>query len=101
MLELFEKAILTGMGALTLTQQKAEELAKELRERLDVSEEKGRELIERLEALARENQARLEQLAQEEVHKACDRMGVVTRDDFQKLEKKVQQLEKQLKALKA
>jgi BMFP domain-containing protein YqiC len=39
----------------------------------------------------------LEQKAHDEVKKACERLGVVTRDEFDKLKKKVAQLEKRLK----
>lgn len=100
MIELFEKTLLAGMGAITLTQQKAEELVGELKSRLDLSEEKGRELLERLQKTAQENQKKLEESAQEEVRKACSRVGVATDEDLKALEKKINKLEKQLKALK-
>jgi len=100
MIELFEKTLLAGMGALSLTQQKAEELVDELKSRLDLSEDKGRELLERLQNMAKENQKKLEDLAQEEVRKACDRIGVATDEDLKALTKKIQKLEKELKALK-
>ena len=100
MIELFEKTMLAGMGALSLTQQKAEELVEELKSRLDVSEEKGRELIQRLQKTAEENQKRLEDLAQEEVRKACSRIGMVTEKDLKGLKSKISKLEKEIKALK-
>lgn len=99
MFELIEKTLLAGVGALSLTQKKAEELLAELKERYDLSEEKGRELITKLQDIARENQEKLETLAREEVQKACERLGLATAEEFDKLQKKVQLLEKQLKAL--
>lgn len=98
MIELLEKTLLAGMGAVSLSQKKAEELLQELKQRLNVSEEEGKALLERLQESARENQKKLEELARDEVRLACERMGVVTREDFEKLRKKVVQLEKQLKA---
>ncbi len=98
MIELIEKAMLTAMGAVSLSQKKAEELIRDIRQRLDLSEEEGRELLQRLQATAKENQARLEELAQQEVQKACQRMGLVTKEEFDKLQRKVSQLEKKLKA---
>lgn len=99
MIELFEKTFLAGMGAISLSQKKGEELIQELKQRFDVSEEEGKQLLSRLQESARENQQKLEELARGEVRLACERMGVVTREEFDKLGKKVAQLEKQLKAL--
>ena len=98
MLEIVEKTLLAGIGALALTQQKAEELIDDLKERMNLSEEEGKKLLEKLRTAAKDNQKKLEELAQDEVKKACQRAGVVTIDEFEKLQRKVTQLEKQLKA---
>jgi len=98
MLELFEKTLMVGMGALSLSQKKGEELLTELKERLNVSEEEGKSLLHRMQAYAEENQKRLADMVQEEVKKAYERAGLVSKEDFAKLQKKVAQLEKQLKA---
>lgn len=99
MFELIEKAMLTGLGALSMSQKKAEDLAEELKERLNLSEEEGKKLVEKMQQTAKENQQKLEATAQEEVKKAFDRMGVVTEEDFTALKKKVEALEKKVKAL--
>ncbi|TYO98305.1 poly(hydroxyalkanoate) granule associated protein phasin [Geothermobacter ehrlichii] len=98
MFELIEKAMLTAMGAASLSQKKAEELLADMKERLNLSEDEGRALLQKLQETAKVNQAKLEELAQQEVEKACKRLGVVTADEFQKLRKKVSQLEKKLKS---
>ncbi len=99
MFELLEKTMLTAVGAVTMSQQKAEELLAELRQKLNVSEEEGKSFLKKVQEAAQENQQKLEELAQEEVKKACDRMGVVTEEEFDKLKKKVVQLEKKLKEM--
>ena len=99
MFELLEKTMLTAVGAVTMSQQKAEELLTELRQKLNVSEEEGKSFLKKVQEAAQENQQKLEELAQEEVKKACDRMGVVTEAEFDKLKKKVAQLEKKLKEM--
>jgi polyhydroxyalkanoate synthesis regulator phasin len=96
MLEFLEKTILTTMGAFSLSQKKAEEMLQEIRVRFDVSEEEGKKLLEKIQGAARENQKKLEELAQQEVKKAMDRFGIVTMDEFEKLRVRVQQLESQL-----
>lgn len=99
MIELIEKTFLAGIGALSLTQKKAEELIGEFQEQFNLSEEKGKELLGKMQEMSRENQNKLESLAQEEVEKACTRLGVAKADELEKLRKKVQLLEKQLKEL--
>ena len=98
MIEVLEKGMMVGMGALSLGQKKAEELLQELRQRFDLSEEEGKKLVERVQKYAEENQKKLADLAQEEVRKACERLGVVTAEEHEKLRKRVAALEKQLKA---
>jgi polyhydroxyalkanoate synthesis regulator phasin len=97
MLELFEKTLLTAVGAATLTQKKAEELLQELRDKLNISEEEGKEFLKKIQDTVAQNQEKLQEQAREEVKKACERMGMVTVAEFDKLKKKVAQLEKKLK----
>jgi len=99
MLEIVEKTLLTGIGAVALTQKKAEELIDDLKKRMNLTEEEGKNLLEKLRDTAKENQKRLEEMAQNEVKKACERVGVITSDEFSKLKDKVEKLEKQLKTL--
>jgi polyhydroxyalkanoate synthesis regulator phasin len=99
MLEIVEKTLLTGIGAVALTQKKAEELIDDLKKRMNLTEEEGKNLLEKLRDAAKDNQKKLEEMAQTEVKKACDRVGVVTAEEFTTLQEKVEKLEKQLKAL--
>lgn len=97
MIELLEKTVLTAVGAMTLTQKKAEELLQDMREKLNISEEEGKAFLKKIQEAAAQNQEKLQEQAREEVKKACDRMGVVTAGEFDKLKKKVALLEKKLK----
>lgn len=97
MIELLEKTVLTAVGAVNLTQKKAEELIQELKEKLNISEEEGKAFLEKVQDAVAESREKLQAEAREEVKKACERMGVVSNDEFEKLKKKVAQLEKKLK----
>lgn len=99
MFELLEKMMMTGMGAICLTQKKAEEMLGEMKERFNISEEEGKSFLAKMQKNAEETQKKLEEMAQEEVRRACERVGMVTVDEFEKLQKKVQQLDKHLKEL--
>ena len=97
MIELLEKTLLTAVGAVTLTQKKAEELLHELRDKLNISEEEGKAFLNKIQDAVAQNQEKMQEQAREEVKKACERMGVVTAAEFDKLKKKVAQLEKKAK----
>lgn len=99
MLEIIEKTLLAGIGVVSLTQKKTEELIDDLKEKLNLSEDEGKKLRDKLQDAVKENQQRLENLAREEVKKACERIGMVSEEEFSGLKKKVAELEKQLKTL--
>ncbi|MBT1073360.1 phasin family protein [Pelotalea chapellei] len=93
MFELLEKAVLTTIGAAALTQKKAEELVSEMKDKYKMTEEEGRGYIDRLQSLAKESRGKIQEMADFEVQKAVDRFGLVTREEFERLEKRIQILE--------
>ena len=95
MLEIIEKTLLTALGAVSMSQKKAEELGQELKQRLNLSEEEGKALVDKLKKNASEKQNELEEQAKNEVVKACERIGLVSREEFDQLADRVSQLEKQ------
>ncbi|MBE0596670.1 MAG: phasin superfamily protein [Desulfuromonadales bacterium] len=99
MFELLEKTLLAGIGAMSLTRQKTEELIGELQKQFNLSEEKGKDLFAKMEAAVKENQEKLEAVAREEVRNSCARLGVVTEEEFDKLRQRVLVLEQKVVAL--
>jgi polyhydroxyalkanoate synthesis regulator phasin len=97
MFELLEKAMLTGLGAAAITQKKAEELVKELRDKYKVSEEEGKAFLEKMQNMAKEGREKLQETAEVEVKKALDRMGLVSKEEFDRLLKRVEELETKVK----
>jgi polyhydroxyalkanoate synthesis regulator phasin len=96
MFELIEKAVLTGLGALSLTQKKAEEIITELKEKYKMSEEEGKAFLDKLQGMAKEGRERVAEIADAEVKKVVDRVGLVPREEFDRLLKRVEELEKRL-----
>jgi polyhydroxyalkanoate synthesis regulator phasin len=96
MFELFEKAVLTGIGALSLTQKKGEELLADLKEKYKFSEEEGKAFIEKIQGAAKETREKITEAAETEVKKTVERIGLVTKDDYDLLKQKVEELEKKL-----
>lgn len=93
MLELFEKAVMTTIGVAAMTQKKAEELVTDMKDRFKLSEDEGKQLVERLQAIAKENREKVTEMAEAEVKKVVDHLGLVSREEYDLLAKRVQDLE--------
>ena len=93
MLELLEKAVMTTIGVAVITQKKAEELAEEMKERFKLSEDEGKNLVDRIQGIAKESREKVKEMAEVEVQKVVDRLGLVSREEFDRLSKRVQELE--------
>lgn len=93
MLEMLEKAVMTTIGVAVITQKKAEELATEMKERFKLSEDEGKNLVGRIQTIAAESREKIREMAETEVQKVVDRLGLVTREEYDRLAKRVQELE--------
>lgn len=93
MLEMLEKAVMTTIGVAAITQKKAEELAAEMKERFKLSEDEGKNLVERIQAIATESREKVREAAEVEVQKVVDRLGMVSREEFDRLGERVRELE--------
>ena len=96
MLELIEKVVMTTIGVAAITQKKAEELVAEMKDRYKLSEDEGKHLVERIQVMARENREKVREMAESEVQKVVDRLGLVSVDELEQLKKRVQELEARL-----
>lgn len=97
MIELLEKTFLAGLGAVALSQKKAEELVAECKEKYRTTEEEGKVFLDRVQVMAKEGRQKMQEMAEEEVRKAIQRMGGVTRDEYDLLKTRVEALEKELR----
>lgn len=93
MLELLEKAVMTAIGVAAITQKKAEELAMEMKDKYKMSEDEGKQFVDRIQSMASESREKLRQVAEDEVKKVVERLGLVSREEFDCLAKRVQELE--------
>lgn len=93
MLELLEKAVMTTIGVAAITQKKAEELVVEMKDRFKLSEDEGKQLVDRIQAIARETREKVKEIAEDEVQKVVASLGLVSREEFDRLARRVQELE--------
>lgn len=96
MLDFIRKATLAGIGALTLTEERARRLVDELVEQGRVSKEEGetlvREMLAKTESSRDEWDARIREMVQE----AFRKMDLVPRKDLSLLEEQLRLLEKRV-----
>ncbi len=97
MFDQLEKVFFAGLGAVSLSKKKTEEFLAELKETYRVSEEEGKAFLERTQEMAREGRERLAEMAETEVKKVVDRVGLVPREEFDSLLKRVEDLEEKLR----
>ena len=97
--ELVERLLLAGVGAVTLTAERAEALAEELAEKGGLRKEEARELIDDASARWRGEAGRVGERASAALESLFGELGLMTRDDYEELELRVAQLEHRLRLL--
>jgi polyhydroxyalkanoate synthesis regulator phasin len=97
--ELVERLLLAGVGAVSLTAERAEALAEELAEKGGIRKEEARELIDDATARWRGEAGRMGERASAALESLFAELGLVTRDDYEELELRVAQLEHRLRLL--
>jgi polyhydroxyalkanoate synthesis regulator phasin len=67
-----------------------------MREKYTLSEDEGRSIVERLQGIAGESREKIREMAEGEVKKVVERLGFVSREEYEQLAKRVQELESRL-----
>jgi polyhydroxyalkanoate synthesis regulator phasin len=97
--ELVERLLLAGVGAVSLTGERAEALAEELAEKGGLRREDARELINEATLRWRGEAGRMGERASVALEGIFGELGLVTKDDYEELELRVAQLEHRLRLL--
>jgi polyhydroxyalkanoate synthesis regulator phasin len=97
--ELAERVILSAVGAVALTAERADALADELADRGLARRDEARALIDDLSARWRGDATRLGERAGATFDTLFRELGLVTKDDLEELELRVAQLELRLELL--
>lgn len=92
MSDLLKKTVLAGIGAVSLTKDKAKELADELVERGEMDESDEAEFIKELMDKSEEKKEELEGTIEEKVNETFEKMDIASKSDVEELKDKVQQL---------
>ena len=91
MFETLDKIFLAGLGAMTLTKEKAEEIFDEYVEKGKAKREEKSGFVKELLDSAAKSRADLEKIISEQLHKALAQLPLATKDDLKRIEEKLDQ----------
>ncbi|MEW6181772.1 MAG: hypothetical protein AB1500_01170 [Bacillota bacterium] len=93
MIDTFRKVVLVGIGALSLTKEKAEQLAKELAEKGHVTTDEARTFVKELLDRGERERETLQKTVREEINGLRDNWGLVTKRDLNELFQRIEKIE--------
>ncbi len=96
---MFQKMFLMGMGALSLTREKAEKLTEELVEKGEVSSEDTKGFIKELIDRGEQERDSLKRMIKDELNEMREGLGLTTLEQVNQLEQRIQNLEQRIAAL--
>ena len=92
MFEALDKLMLAGLGAVSMTRERAEKIFEEYVERGKVAKEARTGFVKEVMDISEKTRKDLEKLVSEQVHKTVDKLEIATQDDIKRLEEKLDQL---------
>jgi polyhydroxyalkanoate synthesis regulator phasin len=88
MANLLEKGFLIGIGLLSMTREKAQDIIDDLSNEGDLQKGEAKEWVDQISARGEEERQALRKLIRDEMKKVLDEMGLVTKEDIKELLKK-------------
>ena len=97
MMDVFRKAYLAGLGAISLSSEHAIKLVNELVKAGELRKEEARDLVDEMVKKAGEVKKEVESTIAKQMDAIHKRMNLVSLDQLKKMECRIQELEKKLK----
>lgn len=94
---LLGKFLLSGLGVLVLTEEKIEKFIEELTKEGEITQKGKKKLLTEIIEKGEEKKKEIEGKIREKVENMLSQMNVATKNDIQKLEKRIATLEKKRK----
>jgi poly(hydroxyalkanoate) granule-associated protein len=92
MFETLDKMMLAGLGAISMTRERAEKIFDEYVSRGKLEKESRTGFIKAMMDAADKNRAEFEKLIDKQVRETVEHLNLPTRDDVQRLEQKMDKL---------
>jgi polyhydroxyalkanoate synthesis regulator phasin len=80
-----EKGLLMGIGLLSMTREKAENMVNDLIKRGELEKDQGEKWVDQLTDRGKEERRAYRKIIRDEIKSAMDELGVVTKKDIQQL----------------
>lgn len=94
MLELVKRTMLTGIGLALVAKDELVDLAKEVENKMGMSESDGKNFLDEVKKKYDETQEKLEDRVEQTVKEILKRMDVVTGEEIKGLKKEIRDLKK-------
>ena len=101
MLESMKKGVYTGIGLALMTRDKIEEVARDMANNSDMSEDEGREFIDDLMDRTEKTRKDIEDRVNKMVKETVERLKMATREDVEKLENRIETLNARIDILQS
>lgn len=98
MFDLTKKILYLGLGTLTFTKEKAEQVVNELIKKGEVKQEEAANLVDDLVKRGQKEKENLKEIINHEVTKILAEMNIATKVDIKHLEDKIKLLEDKLQS---
>ena len=95
-MDIVKKAMLLGLGVISLTKEKAEEVVDDLIKRGEVSREERFKMVDKLLKEAEKQEEELTGKISEIVQKAITKIGLATKKDLEDILKRLEEIEKRI-----
>jgi poly(hydroxyalkanoate) granule-associated protein len=92
MFETLDKMMLAGLGAISMTRERADKIFDDYVSRGKIEKENRTGFTKALMDAAEKNRAELEKLVAKQVRESLETLNLPTREDLQRLEQKVDEL---------
>ena len=92
MFETLDKMMLAGLGAISMTSERAEKIFDEYVSRGKIEKESQTGFVKAIMDEADKNRAELEKLIAKQIKETVEHLNLPTRDDLQRLEQKIDKL---------
>jgi len=96
--EMFRKMGLFGIGVVSLTQEKIEELTQDMIKKGEMSQEEGKKFVREVLSEKDKQVKELEDKINEKVRDVIKKSGLVMKEDMAALEKKIEELERTIQS---
>lgn len=90
---LIKKSLMIGMGALSLTREKAEKIVRELEEKGEVTSDEAKQFVNELAERGEQERSALKKVVATELERLKNMTGIITKKDLSVFEERLKKLE--------